>query len=446
MWFKKIIFKFNHLTSWAGSLGNSPGDSEELKSHKAIIVISHMVAILNLVYFSKEYYEIARFNAALCLLIFAIYLLLDLILLRIHRNFKIFRAAAFIGMYIYIIAYHSVMGGYIGSTGYIFYGIPMLSGVQILYKKNSTKNAWFLTYIFTAIILFLLEPIISEGMVPLSDAFIRLTFLNNFILISGLVVLSINYFVRIILAQKLKSDVLIRNILPESVVNELNIVGKSDPIMVPSATAIFMDFVNFTSFTEEMAPQELVSTLNEHFTHFDQIFRDHKVEKLKTIGDGYMAVGGLPETNNSHPLDVVLAGMKVLLYIENRYKNKDIVWNVRIGIHTGSMIAGIIGKTKFSYDVWGSGVNLCARLEAASRPGFINVSQAFKDLTIDFFEFEPRGLVEIKNSKPIEMYFLTDIKEHLRSEHFVPNSRFYELYDQFTVIKFDEHKIETMNT
>ncbi len=185
-----------------------------------------MVAILNLVYFSNEYYKIARFNAALCLLIFAIYLLLDLILLRIHRNFKILRAAAFIGMYLYIIAYHTVMGGYIGSTGYIFYGIPMLSGIQILYKKNKTKNAWFLTYLFTAIILFLLEPIISKGMVPLSDAFIRLTFLNNFILISGLVVLSINYFVKIILAEKLKSDVLIRNILPESVVNELNVAGK----------------------------------------------------------------------------------------------------------------------------------------------------------------------------------------------------------------------------
>ncbi len=216
--------------------------------------------------------------------------------------------------------------------------------------------------------------------------------------------------------------------------------------MVPSATAIFMDFVNFTSFTEAMAPQELVSTLNEHFTNFDQIFRDHKVEKLKTIGDGYMAVGGLPETNNSHPLDVALAGMSVLLYMKNRYKNEEIVWNVRIGIHTGAMIAGIIGKTKFSYDVWGSGVNLCARLEAASKPGCINVSQAFKDLTSDFFDFEPRGLVEIKNSKPIEMYFLTDIKEHLKREHFVPNSKFYELYDHFIVTNVEEHKIEAMNT
>jgi len=444
MWFKEIISKFNQFITWIGSIGNSPGDSEELKSHKAIIVVSHMVAILNLVYFSNEYFKIDRVNAAICLLVFGIYLLLDLILLRIHRNFKILRAAAFIGMYVYIIAYHTVMGGYIGSTGYIFYGIPMLSGIQILYKKNSTKNAWFLIYISTAIILYFLEPIISKGMVPVSDSFIRITFLNNFIFISGLVVLSINYFVKILLAEKFKSDSLIRSILPESVVNELNASGKSDPIMIPSATAIFMDFVNFTSFTEEMPPQELVSILNEHFTNFDQIFRDHGVEKLKTIGDGYMAVGGLPEPNNSHPLDVGLAGMKVLLYMENINRNRNVAWNVRIGIHTGSMIAGIIGKTKFTYDVWGSGVNLCARLETASKPGLINVSREFKDLTNEFFDFEPRGLIEIKNSKPIEMYFLTDIKEHLRSEHFVPNSKFYELYDQYSKTTIDERKAEVM--
>ena len=143
-----------------------------------------------------------------------------------------------------------------------------------------------------------------------------------------------------------------------------------------------------------------------------------------------MAVGGLPITNNTHPFDVGLAAMEILLYMENWNTRNESAWNVRIGIHTGPMVAGIIGKTKFSYDVWGSSVNLSSRLESASTPGRINVSQEYMEITSDFFEFEPRGLVEIKNSKPAQMYFLKDIREPLRSGHFQPNESFHELYQK----------------
>lgn len=250
--------------------------------------------------------------------------------------------------------------------------------------------------------------------------------------------LSTRYFIRRINQEKLKSDNLIRNILPDSVVDELNQKGIYMPIMVPKATAIFLDFVSFSKNTFNLNPQDLVASLNEHFSAFDEIFKRNKVEKLKTIGDGYMAVGGIPDSNNTHPLDVAVAALEILKYIDNLKEKKRINdWDVRIGIHTGPMVAGIIGKTKFAYDVWGNSVNLCARLETTSKPNCINVSHEFMQNTIEFFDYEPRGLIEIKNGQPTEMFFLKDLKEHFRSETYLPNQKFQESYQEYSNSPFE---------
>ena len=327
-----------------------------------------------------------------------------------------------------------------GSVVYIFYAIPVMSGAQILYQKRAHKMAWYFVFIITAIVLYFLEPVISQGMVLLPERIILLTYINNFVLISSLVFLAINHYANILRNEKQKTDTLIRNILPDSVVNELNTKGRSNPIMIPSATAIFMDFVGFTRITSKMAPQEMVSLLNEHFTRFDQIFKKHNVEKLKTIGDGYMAVGGLPVQNKTHPLDVCLAAIEVIRYM----RQDELDWDIRIGIHTGSMIAGIIGETKFTYDVWGNSVNLASRLETASLPGCINVSQEVMEATREFFEFESRGVIEIKNSDPLPMYFITDIKEHLKREYLKPNRAFFQMYKAYDASALLNPQLETV--
>ncbi len=428
-----LLNRFRRFITWIGSIGYRVDDSAELKSHKAILTIGLYVAIINLLTYFPVYIEIGRHKAAITLISLAIAFTINLISFRMHRNFRIFRDTTFIGLYFYIIIYHTVMGGYIGSTGYINYGIAALNGILIFYKSNKVKYTWFIIYLATALTLYFLDPLISQGAVPLSDSLNVIMFLNNFILISGMVMLSASYFLNIIRREKLKSDLLIRSILPEAVVNELNENARSNPILVPKATIIFMDFVGFTRITQSMEPQELVAVLNRHFTAFDKIFKAHRVEKLKTIGDAYMAVGGLPEPNDSHPLDVALAALRILGYIETNRKISGDTWEIRIGIHTGSMIAGIIGETKFSYDVWGGNVNLCSRLESASQPGRINVSREFMECTREFFEFEDRGFIHIKNSEPVNMFFLTDIKEPLRAARFQPNNNFFEMYERFSV-------------
>ncbi len=429
MWYKKII---NEVFIY----GHHPNDDVETKNHKTILTIALIVTALNLFAFSFLYINIERYGAAITLIAFGLYVSIILILFKYHCNFKKIRNSYFIAFYFYLIIYHCVMGGYIGSVQYIYYGIPALTGIQLFYKKNSEKYLWLGVYILTSVVLYILEPTISIGMVPLPDKLVILTFVNNFILISTLVFVSVQNFTKIIQQERQKSDVLIRNILPENVVKELNESGESIPIYAEFATVIFIDFVNFTTNTSKMTPQAIVSKLNNYFTNFDKIFKDHGVEKLKTIGDGYMAVGGVPVPNNTHPVDVAMAAIKILQYMEHDKVNNDESWEVRIGIHTGSMVAGIIGKTKFAYDVWGNNVNLGSRLETAGKAGFINVSENFVAFTAEFFEFEDRGLVEIKHGEKIKMFFLLDFKEELRTTHFQPNEKFYKKYAEYSNAPF----------
>lgn len=432
---KKIGSWFN----WIGSIGHSPGDNAETKSFKTIMTIASYVTVVNLLYFYNIYSSMGRDKVAFSLLVYAAFFVLNLLLFRFHRNFKILRDVAFIGIYAYIITYHTLLGGYVGSTGYIDYGLLVLVGVHIFYTGGQ-KLTWFFVYIGTAIVLYFLEPVISRNKEPLPDSFRLMAYVNDFVLMAGLIFLSIRYFTGVIRMEKAKSDMLIHNILPEPVVEELKIKGKSDPILVQKATTLFMDFVSFTSTTKNMSPEEMVYTLDEHFSNFDEILLQHNVEKLKTIGDGYMAVGGLPISNNTHPVDVALAAMGILEYLKAWNRDRDVAWNLRIGIHTGAMVAGIIGKSKFAYDVWGSSVNLSARLETASVKGAINVSGEFMELTKEFFDFEPRGQIEIKNIDPVEMFFLRDIKPELRKGHFTPNTAFYKSYEAYAKVPFTERE------
>ena len=258
MFSKGILKQIRYFLAWIGGIGNAPGDSAELKSHKAIITISLYACIANMVYFYFNHLELG-ISSAYTLLISATYFSLVLLYYSINKNYKVVREFTFFGAYLFIILRHIVMGGFIGSMVYIYYAIPVISGAHILYEKKSHRIGWYLAYMFSGVILFFLEPIIAQDMVPLPDRIILLTTVNNFILIGSLVFLAINHYTNIIKAEKLKSDTLIRNILPKSVVDELNTHGKSSPVMIPSATAIFMDF-----FVASRILQSSISSFQHH--------------------------------------------------------------------------------------------------------------------------------------------------------------------------------------
>jgi adenylate cyclase len=208
--------------------------------------------------------------------------------------------------------------------------------------------------------------------------------------------------------ERQKSEGLLLNILPEEVAAELKAAGTATPRNYESATVLFTDFVNFTSLSATMSPEHLVDELNACFLAFDDICERHNLEKIKTIGDAYMCAGGLPVPNETHPKDAVRAAQEMCRWLdERRAQNpKAVFLNMRIGIHTGPVVAGVVGKNKFAYDIWGDAVNLAARLEEYGEANRINISGATATAIGDAFTISYRGPQQVHNKGEVDMYFV----------------------------------------
>jgi class 3 adenylate cyclase/TPR repeat protein len=211
---------------------------------------------------------------------------------------------------------------------------------------------------------------------------------------------------------KKESDELLLNILPEKIARELKSKGSSDAQFFDEVTVIFTDFKGFTAMSEQLSPKDLVRDLHECFSEFDRICEMLGIEKIKTIGDAYMAASGVPSQKNTNAQDIVNAALKMRDFVETG-KNKKIesglpYFEIRIGVHTGPVVAGIVGVKKFQYDIWGDTVNIASRMESSGEVGKVNISQSSFDLLKDNpeFSFQSRGKIKAKGKGEMEMYFV----------------------------------------
>ena len=233
-------------------------------------------------------------------------------------------------------------------------------------------------------------------------------------------------------AGKAESDKLLLNILPPSIAAELKANDRVQPRYFDSATVMLIDFTGFTRLVETMEPASVIDQLNQHFTRFDDIMASHRLEKLKTIGDAYLAVGGVPEPNRTHAIDAALGALQIIDHLAklNRQREKLHLpaWQVRIGINTGPIIAGVVGKHKFTYDIWGNTVNIAERIEAAGLPGRISISESTWQHIKARFETDARGAVEVKHKGLVNMYFLNRIRPEFAFDTagIMPNNRFWK--------------------
>jgi len=236
--------------------------------------------------------------------------------------------------------------------------------------------------------------------------------------------------------EKRRSEDLLKNILPEETSRELMIHGEAKTQYYKKVSVLFTDFQGFTKTCENMHPQEIVRELATHFSRFEELCDEHYVEKIKTIGDAYMCAGGIPMRNNSNPIDVVLVGLGIVRYIENTNKRKQEdglkTWDLRVGIHTGNLIAGVIGKKKFAYDIWGDTVNTASRMETSGEINKVNISGDTYEYVKDFFSCVYRGKIEAKNKGLIDMYFVLGIKPEFSVDGngITPNQNFISEYSK----------------
>ena len=226
---------------------------------------------------------------------------------------------------------------------------------------------------------------------------------------AGILLLIIVLMVVVIRGKK-RSDELLLNILPYETAQELKKKGQAETKNFENVTVLFTDFKGFTTISEILTPKELITEIDTCFKGIDRIMSKYGIEKIKTIGDAYMAAGGLPKENTTHPIDVVMAAEEILLLMaelkRERIEKNLPYFDIRIGIHSGPVIAGIVGIKKFSYDIWGDTVNTASRMESSGEVNRINLSGATHELIKDHYECEYRGKVEAKNKGKIDMYFL----------------------------------------
>ncbi len=243
--------------------------------------------------------------------------------------------------------------------------------------------------------------------------------------------------------EKEKSDKLLANMLPKGTAEEIMLKGKAAKTKYNFVTVLFSDIQGFTRIAEEMNPEVLIDELDRFFFHFDSVVEKYRIEKIKTIGDAYMCAGGIPERNRTNPVEIVLAALEMQKYmIEMRNDPANSAarfWDIRIGVHTGTVIAGVVGHKKLTFDIWGDTVNTASRMESSGEAGKINISGTTHEFVKDYFTCDYRGRMPVKYKGDLDMYFVTGIKSGLCNDDGSPNRKFFLKMEMIRILDIEDH-------
>jgi class 3 adenylate cyclase len=264
---------------------------------------------------------------------------------------------------------------------------------------------WFAGFAALVVVSVLLDPALADSPPDVPEG-VRVVFFGlNLLAVSTTIFLVLQYFVRARELEQARSERLLLNVLPEPIAGRLKHSEDVIADAYPEATVLFADLVGFTPLAASMRPEQLVLMLDEVFSSWDALAASHGLEKIKTIGDSYMVVGGVPEPRPHHVAAVATMALEMGPALAQCGAD-DVDLRARIGIDTGPLVAGVIGRAKFSYDLWGDTVNTASRMESSGEPGRIHVTERVRAALDGHYEFVPRGELEIKGKGTMRTYFL----------------------------------------
>lgn len=299
---------------------------------------------------------------------------------------------------------HVLLGGFANSGATLGWGILVCTYAVMTQSVRFTATLTSM-YAVAAVALAFLEQELRSGGAP--DPFVP-ALLAADVFVASLVLLipTLSQLLRLLSDERRRSERLLLNVLPVEIAARLKTGSGTIADQHTDCTVLFADIAGFTAFARGMDPNDLVEQLNEVFTAFDELAAAHGVEKIKTIGDGYMAVAGAPTPRPDHAVAVCELGVQMLDVMESRRTEKGAPLFIRIGINTGPLVAGVIGTSKFSYDLWGDTVNVASRMESHGEIGRIQVTQSVVDAVDGSYRFEPNGVKDIKGQGPTHTYLL----------------------------------------
>jgi guanylate cyclase len=331
------------------------------------------------------------------------------------RKFKTYLNIMILIAMIYSVGLHISLGGIVNSG--MSFAVALLGplAASILLNRRATFT-WAFVYVVAFTILLALDDVIALEAPELPANF---SSINGFFGIAFLTFMSITmtlYLVRELESAQEQADGLLFNMLPRTIAARLKENPETIADAYDTASILFADIVGFTSLTDELNPTEMIDLLNRIYSHFDVLVEKHGVEKIRTIGDNYMVAAGVPSPRPDHAQALASMALDMLEFCENLSPAGNTILNLRIGINSGSLVAGVIGSKKFQFDIWGDVVNVASRMESHRLPGKIQITRETQELLDDDFVLTPRGTINVKGKGEMQTWFLegkADSREQL---------------------------------
>jgi adenylate cyclase len=408
----------NPITSLVSSLlkiGSDPDDNDRVRLQKRLLVAGSSLVILATAVWGATYLIYGEPAAASISLFNSVITILLLFGFRAtHQTTFFIRIQLVMGLFLPFLDMLA-LGGFMNSSGVILWSMISALGASFFYTFRAAMRYW-LAYFGLLAISGLLQPTL-HSVNHLPQFLVTAFFVMNIAGVSFIVLLLLTYFMHqeelayhLLHIEQQKAENLLLNILPKEIAAILKNEQRTIAEQFEGASVLFADLVGFTPLSAQMSPVEMVNLLNEIFSSFDDLVEKYQVEKIRTIGDNYMVASGVPVPRGDHARALASMALEMREYLEKRPTMQGRRIEFRIGINSGPMIGGVIGRKKFVYDIWGDAVNIASRMESHGLAGKIQITQATYELIHPWFVCEPRGAIPVKGRGEVITYFLCGLK------------------------------------
>ncbi len=413
MW-QIVIQRF---TAKVTAIAAEPDDDHDLRLHKtlllsAVIFFPPLVTIWTSIYLYFGEPDAAAVPAAYLVLSW-----LGLAFFLLTRRYKIMLVSQQVMILILPFLVMVFLGGYVASSAVILWSAITPLGTLVIVNPRAALR-WWAAYVALLVLGAVLDPRLPDsGNLPLWV--ITTYFVLNIGVVSSIVFIFLYYYVNernkaylLLKTEQEKSERLLLNVLPKEIAPILKDNNQTIAEHFESASILFADVVGFTPLSAEMTPSEMVELLNEIFSYFDTLVEKYDLEKIRTIGDNYMVAAGVPRRRPDHAQALAEMALEMCYYLDTRPARAGRRLDFRVGINSGPVLGGVIGKTKFHYDVWGDTVNTASRMESHGLPGQIQITAATYDLLKGDYICQPRGSIQVKGKGEMETWLLIGRAEH----------------------------------
>ena len=391
-------------------IGADPNDDDDIRLQKSLLVICAFPFMVAGVAWGLLYVFFHEPLAGAIPLSYSFISLLSILYFAQTRQFTFFRFSQLFLILLLPFLLMVALGGFVNGSAVVLWALISPLGA-LLFDQPRRALGWFIAFAMLILISGFVQPYVRLAN-HLSSTLVIFFFVINLFGVSSLVFLMVSYFVGQKNMFQQKSESLLLNILPREIAAILKNESRTIADHYDEASVLFADMVGFTPLSAELPPVEMVELLNEAFSFFDSLLDKYGVEKIRTIGDSYMVASGVPKGRSDHAQALVCMALEMRDFTARHTFRNGRKIGFRIGINSGSMIAGVIGTRKFVYDVWGDAVNVASRMESHGMGGMIQITRATYELIKDEFICEPRGTVNVKGKGEMEVWLVLSAKEN----------------------------------